>query len=73
MNQLDKCEYHSWPIRHLGGGQRTGRVATGVLIVHQPTGAAVAVNSERSQLSNRRLAEERIRLLLANLPWSAGP
>lgn len=69
MSIEHELEYHAWPYR-VPGGQQTGRVHTGVLVIHRRTGAAVAVSSERSQLANQRLAEERVQLLLANLPWS---
>lgn len=64
-------EYHAWPPRR-AGGQHTG-VDAGVLVVDRRTGVAVVVDSERSQRSNLVLAEERIRLLLAHLPWELEP
>lgn len=65
---LDECEYHAWPPRKYGGQHVTQR--PGVLVVHVRSGAAVVVASERSQLNCVKLAEERILLLLATLPWS---
>jgi hypothetical protein len=64
-----KLEFHAWPPARIGG-QPSGRVRTGVLAIDVETGVAVFVCSERSQLANQRLAEERVRLLLATLPWS---
>ncbi len=65
----DELEYHAWPYRVIGG-QQTGRVHTGVLVVHKHTGVAVVVDSSWSRHANQRLAEERIQLLLSGLPWS---
>lgn len=68
MNPAD-LELHAWPPRTPGGGQQTGRVHYGVLAVHKRTGAAVVVTSEQSQHANQKLAEERLGLLVATLPW----
>lgn len=68
MNPAD-LEFHAWPLRPIGG-QQTGRVHYGVLAVHKRTGASVVVTSERSQHANQKLAEERLGLMLATLPWS---
>ncbi len=62
-------EFHAWPPRRVGGQQVTN-LHPGVLAIDTETGAAAFVYSERSQLANQRLAEERVRLLLATLPWS---
>lgn len=58
-----KLEFHAWPPRH-AGGQYT-RVTAGILAIDLETGVAALVDSERSQHGNQRLAEERVRLLLA--------
>lgn len=64
-----KIEFHAWPPARIGG-QQTGRVRTGVLAIDTETGAAALVCSERSQHANQVLAEQRVQLLLATLPWS---
>lgn len=55
-------EFHAWPPRKIGG-QQVGRIHFGVLAVHKPSGLAVVVDSERSQVGNQRLAVERISAL----------
>ena len=54
-----EIEYHSWPIRS-SGGQHTGAMSAGVLVVHTQSGIAVFANHERSQLANKKYARERI-------------
>lgn len=63
-----KIEFHSWP-PHRYGGQHV-RQGAGILAVDTETGVAVVVTSERSQRANQVLAEERVGLLVAALPWS---
>ena len=53
----DDLELHAWPL-HRVGGQQIGRMSSGVLIIHKPTGIAAVSTSERSQLSNKRKAME---------------
>jgi hypothetical protein len=56
-------DFHAWPPRPVGG-QQTGMVHCGVLVVHRETGIAVVVDRERSRLKNRREAVERLRAML---------
>jgi protein subunit release factor B len=51
------------------GGQHRNRVATGVRLVHRPSGLVVTATERRSQAANRRVAFERLaeRLRAANV------
>jgi protein subunit release factor A len=59
-----KLEFHQWPLRRRDGGQHLELSGCGVLAIDLDTGVAVLVTSERSQMRNQRLAEERVKLLL---------
>ncbi len=50
------------------GGQHRNKVATGVRLVHHPSGLAVTATERRSQAANREAAFERLaeRLRIAN-------
>lgn len=62
MNSED-IEIRTWP-------PGAGGTSKAVIALHVPTGAAAVVNSESSRERNQKLAVERVRLLLHNLPWS---
>ena len=47
------------------GGQHRNRRETGVRLTHLPTGIVVLATERRSQAENRRIALERLELLLA--------
>lgn len=50
------------------GGQHRNRVATGVRLIHRPSGTVVTATERRSQSANREVAYERMaaRLIAAN-------
>jgi protein subunit release factor A len=60
-----KLELRRWPPPGDRGGQQITRTSTGVMAIDLETGVAVFVCSERSQLANQTLAEQRLRLLLS--------
>jgi len=47
------------------GGQHRNKVATGVVLVHRPTGVKAEANERRSQAENRAAAMFRLRVNLA--------
>jgi protein subunit release factor B len=49
------------------GGQHRNKTASGVRLVHRPTGLTVTATERRSQLQNRGAALERLRARLAAL------
>jgi ribosome-associated protein len=49
------------------GGQHRNRTASGVRLVHHPTGAVVTATERRSQAQNRATALARLRAKLAEL------
>ncbi len=55
------------------GGQHRNKTATGVRLVHRPTGAVVTATERRSQSQNRGAALARLRLRLATLAHEPRP
>ena len=49
------------------GGQHRNKTASGVRLVHPPTGVTVTATERRSQLRNRGAALERLRAVLTGL------
>ena len=49
------------------GGQHRNKTASGVRLVHGPTGVTVTATERRSQAQNRSTALERLRAVLAGL------
>ncbi|RMG33268.1 MAG: peptide chain release factor-like protein [Planctomycetota bacterium] len=61
---LAQCELHA--VRRSGpGGQRRNKVATGVVLIHRPTGIRAEASERRHREENRRLACRRLRERLA--------
>ncbi|MGD1847714.1 MAG: peptide chain release factor H [Salibacteraceae bacterium] len=48
------------------GGQHVNKTETAVRAIHRPSGLSVLASDSRSQGQNRKLARERLQLLLAN-------
>lgn len=57
---IDDIEFHRWPPNPSTGGQSAGPRHTGIIAVHVPAGVAVVVVSERSQMTDKRLATEKL-------------
>jgi ribosome-associated protein len=55
------------------GGQHRNKTASGVRLVHRPTGEAVSATERRSQAQNRGTALERLRGRLAALAHEPKP
>jgi hypothetical protein len=58
-----KLEFHGW---------KSSRFGNGVLAIDIETGVAVFVKSESSHQGNQKLAEERVKLLLAEATSPGG-
>ncbi len=50
------------------GGQRVG-ISYGIHIIHEPTGLQAIVNTERSQLKNKKVAQSMIEWGLTEIGW----
>lgn len=50
------------------GGQHVG-ISYGIQVIHNPTGLQVIVNTERSQLKNKKVAESMIEWGLIEIGW----
>ena len=55
------------------GGQRRNKVATGVRLVHRPSGISVTATERRSQRANREVAFERMAVRLQELQQVSPP
>ncbi|MBX9688242.1 MAG: peptide chain release factor H [Candidatus Obscuribacterales bacterium] len=63
--KLDEKELKFEAYRSSGkGGQNVNKVSTAVRLTHLPTGITATAQDERSQLRNRNLALERLKLIL---------
>ena len=51
------------------GGQHVGIIPCGIHITHEPTGLQVIVNTERSQLKNKKVAQSMIEWGLTEIGW----
>lgn len=58
--RFEDVEYHMWPPAGMRSGTRSG-----VLAIHLPTGVSVIVTSESSPQRRRKLAEERLAILVS--------
>ena len=56
---LSDCDVQTFSVSR-GGGQRRDKKATGVRIVHGPSGARGECQEERSQLQNKKIAFRRM-------------
>lgn len=65
MNEND-IEVHAVAnFRRTPGGQHVGNPNPGVLVVHKPTGLAIVVDDERSQIKCKAEALRRLRIMHA--------
>ena len=55
------------------GGQHRNKVASGVRLLHRPSGVAVAATERRSQSANREMAFDRLAARLAELSVRQAP
>lgn len=59
---------NTYPPRNQGG-QHVGIIPCGIHITHNPTGLQAIVNTERSQLKNKKVAESMIEWGLTEIGW----
>lgn len=68
--EANDLEISLWPEKKTGGmsiyGMSIHRPATGVKILHEPTGYQVACDAYPTQRKNKKAAIERLERLLAN-------
>lgn len=58
---IDEADLEESFARSAGpGGQNVNKVATAVTLSHRPSGISVTVQDSRSQVTNRKLARERL-------------
>ena len=62
--RAEDVEVRAWPPGPPPGGQHTGRMECGVMLIHKPTGIAAVSIDERSQYKNRANAWAKLELLV---------